>query len=193
MAPLFWLGGRFLRDDLGADPIAAVLNSLGFYTLCVLLAALTCTPLQIVFHWKWPIRVRRMVGLWAFAYAAMHLVTYVVIDQGLDIGAIAKDIVKRPFITVGFAAFLILFALAVTSPVRMVKRLGFRSWKRLHRAVYLAGVLGCVHYLWRFKLKESGPKLAFAVLFVLLLVRVIDLVRKRSQVFLPSRVSPRPV
>jgi methionine sulfoxide reductase heme-binding subunit len=179
-APLFWLGGRAVLGGLGADPVAEVLNRLGLYTLSILLCSLACTPLQIVFGWKWPLRVRRMVGLWAFTYACLHLVTYVAVDQSFDFMAIGKDIVKRQFITVGFAAFLVLLVLAVTSPQRMVRKLGFRRWKRLHRLVYAAGVLGCIHFLWRFKLKEPQPIAYGAVLFVLLGIRAIDWARNRT-------------
>ncbi|GAC1343672.1 MAG: hypothetical protein NVS2B9_08670 [Myxococcales bacterium] len=157
-----------------------MLNRLGLYTLSVLLASLACTPLQVVFGWKWPLRVRRMVGLWAFAYATLHLLTYGVVDQSLDFTAIGKDIVKRKFITVGFAAFVVLFALAVTSPQRMVRKLGFRWWKRLHRLVYAAGVLGCIHFLWRFKLKEPQPIAYGLVLLLLLGVRAAAWAKKRT-------------
>jgi sulfoxide reductase heme-binding subunit YedZ len=192
VAPLVWLAGRAALGNLGADPIAEVLNRLGLYTLCTLLAALACTPLQLVFGWKWPVRVRRMIGLFAFWYAALHLTTYAVVDQGLAFGDSWRDVVKRPFITVGFAAFLVLLALAVTSPQRMVLRLGFRSWKRLHRLVYLAGALGCLHFLWRFKLKEPEPKLAFAVLAALLAVRVFGWVRTARKARGTSASRPRP-
>ncbi|HXN54999.1 MAG TPA: protein-methionine-sulfoxide reductase heme-binding subunit MsrQ [Myxococcales bacterium] len=169
-----------MLGGLGADPVGEVLNRLGLYTLSILLGSLACTPLQIVFGWKWPLRVRRMVGLWAFAYASLHLVTYTAIDQSFDFTAIGKDIVKRQFITVGFAAFVVLLALAVTTPQRMVRKLGFRWWKRLHRLVYVAGVLGCIHFLWRFKLKEPQPIAYGVVLLALLGIRAIDWARKRT-------------
>lgn len=179
LAPLLWLGARAARGDLGADPVAEVLNRLGLYTLTVLLAALACTPLQLVFGWKWPLRVRRMIGLWAFAYASLHLLTYAVVDQGLSLPDIWKDVLKRRFITAGFAAFVLLLALAVTSPSAAVRWMGFRSWKRLHRAVYVAGVLGCIHFLWRFKLTEAQPLLYAGILALLLLVRAGAWARRR--------------
>jgi sulfoxide reductase heme-binding subunit YedZ len=194
-APLFWLAGRALRADLGADPVAEVLNRLGLYTLSVLLASMACTPLQIAFGWRWPLRVRRMIGLWAFAYAVLHFFTYAGIDQGLSFADIWKDVLKRNFITAGFAAFLILLALAVTTPAAMLRRLGYRRWKRLHRLVYAAGVLGCIHFLWRFKLKEPQPKAYLAVLALLLLVRAVGWVRGRaaSRTREGPRVRPGPV
>jgi len=162
-SPLLWLAGRALRGALGPDPVAEVLNRLGLYTLVLLLCSLACTPLQLVLRWKWPLRVRRMLGLFAFFYAS----------QGLDLASIGKDIVKRRFVTVGFAAWCCLFPLAVTSTQGWVKRLGFRRWKALHRLAYLAGVLAIFHFVWRFKTALLEPVIAGATLFVLLAIRLI--------------------
>jgi len=153
--------------------VAEVLNRLGLYTLVLLLCSLACTPLQLVLRWKWPLRVRRMLGLFAFFYASLHLTTYVAVDQGLDLASIGKDIVKRRFVTVGFAAWCCLFPLAVTSTQGWVKRLGFRRWKALHRLAYLAGVLAIFHFVWRFKTALLEPVIAGATLFVLLAIRLI--------------------
>ena len=172
-SPLLWLAGRALRGALGPDPVAEVLNRLGLYTLVLLLCSLACTPLQLVLRWKWPLRVRRMLGLFAFFYASLHLTTYVAVDQGLDIASIGKDIVKRRFVTVGFAAWCCLLPLAVTSTQGWVKRLGFRRWKALHRLAYLAGVLAIFHFVWRFKTALLEPVIAGATLFVLLAIRLI--------------------
>jgi len=172
-SPLLWLAGRALRGALGPDPVAEVLNRLGLYTLVLLLCSLACTPLQLVLGWKWPLRVRRMLGLFAFFYASLHLTTYVAVDQGLDLASIGKDIVKRRFVTVGFAAWCCLFPLAVTSTQGWVKRLGFRRWKALHRLAYLAGVLAIFHFVWRFKTALLEPVIAGATLFVLLAIRLI--------------------
>ncbi|TMA23817.1 MAG: sulfoxide reductase heme-binding subunit YedZ [Deltaproteobacteria bacterium] len=172
-SPLLWLAGRALRGALGPDPVAEVLNRLGLYTLVLLLCSLACTPLQLVLRWKWPLRVRRMLGLFAFFYASLHLTTYVAVDQGLDLASIGKDIVKRRFVTVGFAAWCCLFPLAVTSTQGWVKRLGFRRWKALHRLAYLAGVLAIFHFVWRFKTALLEPVIAGATLFVLLAIRLI--------------------
>ena len=172
-SPLLWLAGRALRGALGPDPVAEVLNRLGLYTLVLLLCSLACTPVQLVLGWKWPLRVRRMLGLFAFFYASLHLSTYVAVDQGLDLASIGKDIVKRRFVTVGFAAWCCLLPLAVTSTQRWVKRLGFRRWKALHRLAYLAAVLAIFHFVWRFKTALLEPLIAGAVLFVLLAIRLI--------------------
>jgi len=172
-SPLLWLAGRAVRGTLGADPVAEVLNRLGLYALVLLLCSLACTPLQLVLGWKWPLRVRRMLGLFAFFYASLHLTTYVAIDQGLDVASIGKDIVKRRFVTVGFAAWCCLFPLAVTSTQGWVKRLGFRRWKALHRLAYLAAVLAIFHFVWRFKTALLDPLVAGATLFVLFAIRLI--------------------
>jgi methionine sulfoxide reductase heme-binding subunit len=177
LSPLLWLSSRALRGTLGPDPVAEVLNRLGLYTICLLFASLACTPLQIALGWTWPLRVRRMLGLFAFFYASLHLSTYVFIDQGLDLRGIGKDIAKRRFVTVGFAAWCSLIPLAITSTQGWVKRLGYRRWKSLHRLAYLAAALGCVHFLWRFKTALLQPVLFTAVLLVLLGVRVASRVR----------------
>jgi len=181
LSPLLWLSSRALRGTLGPDPVAEVLNRLGLYTICLLFASLACTPLQIALGWTWPLRVRRMLGLFAFFYASLHLSTYVFIDQGLDLRGIGKDIAKRRFVTVGFAAWCSLIPLAITSTQGWVKRLGYRRWKSLHRLAYLAAALGCVHFLWRFKTALLQPVLFTAVLLVLLGVRVASRVRATAR------------
>ena len=167
-APLGWLGFRALAGRLGADPIAEVLNQLGWWALFVLLACLACTPLQLLFGWTWPIRIRRMVGLFGFTYASLHLLAYVGLDNLFDWHDIWADIVKRKFMTVGFAAWLILLPLAITSTTSMMQRLGARRWKRLHRLVYVAAGLGVVHFIWRVKSDETVPT-RFALALALLL------------------------
>jgi sulfoxide reductase heme-binding subunit YedZ len=171
---------QFVTGRLGANPIAALMNNLGFWTLTLLLATLTCTPLKILFGWKWPLEVRRLLGLCSFAYVCMHFLTYLVLDQGLDWGDIGKDIIKRKFITVGFLGFLLLVPLAVTSTNKMVKRLGFPRWKRLHRLVYVAAAAGVVHFVWRVKADLAQPLIFAAVLGLLLLIRAIAWGRQRS-------------
>jgi sulfoxide reductase heme-binding subunit YedZ len=173
VSPLLWLAGRALRGALGPDPVAEILNRLGLSALVLLLCSLACTPLQLVLGWKWPLRVRRMLGVFAFFYASLHLTTYVAVDQGLDLASIGKDIVKRKFVTVGFAAWCCLLPLAVTSTQGWVKRLGFRRWKALHRLAYVAAGLAVLHFVWRFKTALFEPLVAAATLFVLLAIRLI--------------------
>jgi sulfoxide reductase heme-binding subunit YedZ len=177
LSPLLWLASRAVRGTLGPDPVAEVLNRLGLYAISLLFCSLACTPLQIVLGWSWPLRVRRMLGLFAFFYASLHLSTYLFVDQGLDFRGVAKDVAKRRFVTVGFAAWCTLVPLAITSTQAWVKRLGFRRWKSLHRLAYLAGGLACVHFIWRFKTALLQPLLFTAVLALLLGVRVTARVR----------------
>ena len=188
LSPLLWLGSRALRGTLGPDPVAEILNRLGLYAICLLFASLACTPLQVLLGWTWPLRVRRMLGLFAFFYACLHLSTYVFIDQGLDVRGIGKDVAKRRFVTIGFAAWCSLIPLAITSTQGWVKRLGYRRWKSLHRLAYLAAALASVHFLWRFKTALLQPVLFTAVLLVLLGVRVASRWRSPARrISVPSR------
>ena len=172
LLPAGWLGLRFATGRLGADPVAEALNSLGLYAISFLLASLACTPLQRVLGWSWTLRVRKTLGLAAFFWALGHLTFYAAVDQGLALGDIWADVVKRKFITLGMGTFLLLLPLAITSTKRMEKKLGFRNWKRLHRVVYLAGALACVHYFLRFKLPEAWPIAAGVLLLLLLGLRL---------------------
>lgn len=179
-APLAGLAVLAATGGLGHNPIEAINRYLGDWALRALLAALALTPLKLVFGWTWPVRVRRMVGLWAFAYVTLHIANYVVVDQFFDFTAIAKDIVKRNYITVGMAAYAIVFALAATSPRAALKKMGAKAWKRLHRFVYLAAALGCLHYLWMVKADLRAPLFHAALLAVLLGVRLLFWIKARS-------------
>ena len=180
LAPLASIGLRVTQGILGANPIAEVLNELGLTALIFLVASLACTPARWLFGWTWPTRVRRQLGLFAFFYAALHVFVYLVLDQVLDWATIVEDIAKRPFITVGFLAFVLLVPLAVTSTSGWVRRLGYRRWQRLHQLAYVAGVLAVVHFVWRVKIDLTQPLIYAAVLAVLLLVRVVVWQRQRS-------------
>lgn len=180
LLPLFVLGFRYVRHDLGANPIAEALNQLGLLALVLLLLSLASTPLQIVTHWKWPIRIRKTLGLLGFAYVCLHFLLYAVVDQSLAFKAIGEDIAKRPFILVGFLAFVLLIPLALTSTAKALKALGFARWKRLHRLVYLIGILGVVHFLLRVKKVTAEPLVYAIVLGVLFLVRFVDFVLDRG-------------
>jgi sulfoxide reductase heme-binding subunit YedZ len=149
------------------------MNRLGFWTLTWLVLSLAATPMKTLFGLTEPLRVRKMVGLFAFFYGALHFVTYVALDQAFDIDDIFADIVKRKFITVGFAALITLAPLAATSTNRAVRRLGFRRWKRLHRLVYVAAVLGVVHFVWRVKADYLEPALFAVALAALLVARLL--------------------
>jgi methionine sulfoxide reductase heme-binding subunit len=182
-ARIGWLAGA---GALGANPIAEAMNRLGFWTLTLLLATLAPTPIQIVTGWKWPLRLRRMLGLETFLYVCLHFAVYLGVDQFFDLPAIGKDIVKRKFITVGFAAFLLLIPLAITSTDGMVRRLGFRRWKRLHRLIYLAAALGVVHFVWRVKSDLRQPLIFAGVLTLLLAIRAAKGATARTAARAPS-------
>lgn len=179
LLPAARLGWLFYENALGANPIAEALNQLGLWALILLLASLSCTPIKILTGWSYPLRLRRLLGLEAFFYASLHFSMYIAVDQGFDFGEIWKDIVKRKFMTVGFAAFVLLTPLAVTSTNKMVRRLGFPRWKRLHRLAYLAAALAVVHFVWRVKSDLRQPLTYGFVLLVLMLVRLYDWLQPR--------------
>jgi methionine sulfoxide reductase heme-binding subunit len=181
LVPLAAILLRGVRGELGANPIAQALNQLGLVALVLLIAALACTPLKLVFGWTWPIRIRRLLGLLAFFYATLHVATYTGLDQVFDWPAIWKDVTKRKFIFVGFAAFVLLMPLAATSTQDAVRRLGFARWKALHRLAYVAPALGVLHFFWRVKKDVSEPVAYGAVLAILLAVRVLALTRSASR------------
>jgi sulfoxide reductase heme-binding subunit YedZ len=165
---LIFLG---LSDQLGANPIEFITRSTGTWTLVGLLTTLSVTPLRKLSGLNWLIRFRRLLGLFAFFYACLHFTTYLWLDQFFDPGSIAKDIIKRPFITVGFTAYLLLLPLAATSSLRTMKKLG-RNWQRLHRLVYLVAGLGVVHYWWLVKKDITEPLIFACVLATLLAMRL---------------------
>jgi methionine sulfoxide reductase heme-binding subunit len=179
LVPLALVGADALGGRLGANPIETILNRFGFWTLTFVMLALVPTPLQSLFGWKWLAPYRRMVGLFAFFYGFLHLATYVGVDQFFDWKAIAADVVKRKFITIGMLAFALLVPLALTSTNAAVRRLGYVRWKRLHRLVYLAAVCGVVHFVWRVKADLREPLIFAAVLTLLLGLRVATYRRAR--------------
>jgi len=171
--PLLSILLRARSGALGANPIAEALNELGLMALVLLIASLACTPLRTLVGWTWPIRVRRLLGLLAFAYATLHVAVYAGLDQGLDLRAVLADVFKRRFIFVGFAAFVMMAPLAWTSTKRAVRRMGYVRWKRLHLLVYPAALCAVVHFVWRVKKDLSEPLAYAAILAALLLVRVV--------------------
>ncbi|GJH36898.1 protein-methionine-sulfoxide reductase heme-binding subunit MsrQ [Paraburkholderia hospita] len=171
---------------LGANPIEFVTRSTGLWTLVFICITLAVTPLRKLTRWNALLRFRRMLGLFAFFYAALHFTTYFWFDKWFDIAAIVKDIGKRPFITVGFAAFVLLLPLAVTSPKAMVRRLG-RRWQTLHRAIYPIAALAILHFWWMKAGKHDLilPKIYGAIVIALLGWRVLvwarDRIRQRAK------------
>jgi sulfoxide reductase heme-binding subunit YedZ len=171
LTPLLWTVFGFATDNLGANPVETILHRSGLSTLILLLVGLSITPLRRLTRWNRIIKVRRLVGLFAFFYATLHLLIYLVVDQGLAWSFILEDVAERPFITVGFAAFLLLVPLAITSTKGWIRRLGKR-WQKLHRLVYPAAALGVIHFYWGVKADILWPLVAAGVLAVLLLARL---------------------
>lgn len=172
LVPLLRLAWGAWNDALGANPIEFITRALGTWTLNFLLITLSVTPLRKLTGWNWLSRLRRMLGLYAFFYALLHLSTYLWLDKFFDWQDIAKDILKRPFITVGMSAFAMLLTLALTSPKAMVQRLGGKRWQQLHRAIYAIAICGVVHYWWLVKLDVSVPAIYAGLLSLLLGIRV---------------------
>jgi sulfoxide reductase heme-binding subunit YedZ len=189
LIPFAWLVYRALNNDLGTNPIETLNRYTGDWTLRFLLITLAVTPLRRLTGWNLLLRFRRMLGLFAFFYVCSHFLTWVWIDQFFDINSIIKDVIKRPFITLGFTCLMLLIPLAVTSTNAMARRLGARNWQRLHRLVYPVGVGGVIHYLWLVKSDIREPLLYGAILAVLLGLRLWWAWRARS-VVPPAAASP---
>lgn len=173
IVPAIVLVARLLLDQLGAEPIEALEHASGEWALRLLAASLAVTPLMRLTGWGWMVAQRRFLGLAAFFWAMGHLSVYLVLDQFFDWPAIAEDILKRLYITVGMLAFLLLVPLALTSTKSSIRKLGGKRWNQLHRLVYVSAVAGCVHFLWAVKKDLTAPLLyagVFALLFVLRVV-----------------------
>jgi sulfoxide reductase heme-binding subunit YedZ len=178
LLPLAGLLHGFWTDDLTANPIEYVTRELGETALRLLLASLTPTPLRILLGLSWPLALRRLLGLFAFFYAGLHFAVWIVLDHFFDWRTMADDVVKRPWITVGVTALVLLVPLAATSTTGMIRRLGSRAWRRLHRLVYVAAMLGVLHYIWLAKKVLIQPWVYAALLAVLLAIRAADAVRR---------------
>lgn len=169
---LLLLGDTFeITGSLGANPVEEIQDRLGNWGLRFIMIALAVTPLRRLTGWNWLLRFRRMLGLFAFFYTFLHFLVWLILDQGVLWSAIVEDIAKRPFITIGFAALLILAALAATSTNGMRRRLG-RRWQQLHYGVYAAGILGVWHYWWQVKNDILEPLIYALILSGLLGVRL---------------------
>ncbi|MDB5468846.1 MAG: protein-methionine-sulfoxide reductase heme-binding subunit MsrQ [Caulobacter sp.] len=179
-APIPWLVWRLLGDDLGANPIEALIRQLGVWGLRFVLVSLAITPAARLLRQPRLIRFRRTVGLFAFAYVLLHWCTYVGVDQFFDWAAVLKDIYKRPFITIGMTAFVLLIPLAVTSTNAAIRALGPVRWKRLHRLIYVIAPLGVLHYYMLVKADHRPPLIYAGVLVLLLGYRLVEALRKRA-------------
>lgn len=179
LCPLAFLASRAAGGDLTANPIDFITDTLGRWAMRFLLAGLALTPIRLVTGWAWPAALRRLLGLFAFFYAVLHLGVWVVLDHFFDWRQMLADLLRRRYITAGMLAILCLLPLAVTSTGGMIRRLGGSAWRRLHRLVYVAAVLAVLHHLWLAKVGFREPYVNAAVLALLLGVRGWDAVRRR--------------
>ncbi len=192
LLPLGRLAWKAYNSALGANPIQVITWSTGTWTLVFLMVTLSVTPLRKLTRQYWLIQFRRMLGLFAFFYGLLHFLTYIWLDQFFDWHSMTKDVVKRPFITVGFTAFVLMVPLALTSTQRSIRWLG-KKWQALHRLIYAMAIAGVIHYIWLVKKDIRKPLIYAGVLAVLLLYRLIvwawQLVPARRRLLRP----PRPV
>jgi len=173
LAPAAWLIWLGFHGELGANPVEFITHTTGDWTLRLLLATLAITPLRRLFKQPSLTRFRRLFGLFAFFYACLHFLTWFVLDKSFDLTEMWKDVLKRPFITVGFLGFVMLIPLAVTSTAGWIRRMGGKNWQRLHRLVYLTGIAGVVHYYWLVKSDVRLPVMYGVILVVLLGARLL--------------------
>ena len=178
LIPLGQLLYNAWAGDLTANPIEYITHFTGDWSLIFLLATLSVTPLRKIFGWNEIIKLRRMLGLFAFFYVLLHFSTYIVLDHFFDFERIVKDVYKRPYVTAGFTAFVLLIPLAATSTAAMIRRLGKR-WQQLHRLVYVAAIAGVVHFYWLVKADIRRPVQYGAILALLLGYRLIALWTQR--------------
>jgi methionine sulfoxide reductase heme-binding subunit len=186
---LLWKG---LHDGLGANPIEVITHSTGDWTLILVLTTLSITPLRQITHQYWLIGMRRMIGLFAFFYGTLHFLTYIWLDKFFSLHEMLKDIAKRPFITVGFSAFILMIPLALTSTAWSIRRLGGKNWQRLHRLIYLTGILAVVHYTWLVKADKRKPIEYGVVLSILLAYRLGVCVSEKASEKRKERAIPAP-
>jgi sulfoxide reductase heme-binding subunit YedZ len=173
LEPVAELSWKALHGGLGANPIEVITRSTGSWTLALLLVTLSVSPLRKLTGWLELIRLRRMLGLYAFFYGCLHFLTYIWLDKFFALHEILKDVYKRPFITAGFTAFVLLIPLAVTSTQGMIRRLGGKRWRWLHRLIYVSAAAGVVHYLWLVKADIRVPLIYACLLGVLMSYRLV--------------------
>jgi sulfoxide reductase heme-binding subunit YedZ len=178
---MFW-------GDLGANPVETITNTTGIWTLRLLVITVAITPARWLTTWNVLIRFRRMLGLFAFFYGTLHFMTYFVLDHSLMFEGLWEDVLKRPYITMGFTAFVLMIPLALTSTQGWIRRLGGQRWNLLHRLVYASAMLGVIHYWWKVKLDTTYPRYYAIVVGALLAVRLWRAVTKRQGERAPRRV-----
>ena len=182
LIPALILVWRAFNDGLGANPIEFITHWTGDWTIRFLCITLSVTPLRKILKLPELIRLRRMLGLFGFFYACLHFLTWFALDKFFDWGEILKDVVKRPFITAGFTAFVLLIPLAVTSTTGWIRRMGGKRWQMLHRLIYVSGIAGVVHYYWLVKSDIRLPVMYGAIIAVLLAYRLVASLMKGRRV-----------
>lgn len=172
LLPAAWLVYGVFADALGANPVETITNTTGIWTLRLLVVTLSITPIRWLTGWNRIIQYRRLLGLFAFFYGTLHFLTYFILDHSLMFDGVWDDVVKRPYITAGFTAFVLMIPLAITSTQGWIRRMGGRRWNLLHKLVYVSAALGVLHYFWKVKLDATNPLLYAAIVAALLAARV---------------------
>jgi methionine sulfoxide reductase heme-binding subunit len=180
LIPVTLIVWRAYRGDLTANPVEFLQHQTGDWTLRFLIFTLCITPFRKFLHLPELIRFRRMLGLFAFFYVCLHFLTYLGPDQSFNFAGMLKDVVKRPFVTVGFAAFVLLIPLAFTSTAGSIRRLGGKRWQALHRSIYVCAILGVIHYYWLVKSDIRKPVFYGVLVGILLAWRILDWLTKRK-------------
>jgi len=180
LGPLAWLVYTAFWGDLGANPVETITNTTGIWTLRLLAISVAITPVRWLTKWNPIITFRRMIGLFAFFYGFLHFMIYFVLDRSLMFDDLWEDVMKRPYITMGFTAFMLLIPLAVTSTAGWIRRLGGKRWNLLHRLVYASAVLAVIHYWWKVKLDTTDPMIYAAIVGTLLGARLVRWLARRQ-------------
>ncbi len=187
--PTVYLLSFLFLGKLGANPVEVITHETGEWGLRILLLSLAVTPAARIFGAGWFVQFRRLIGLYCFFYILMHFSIYLLLDLSLDFGYLLDDIIDRKYITVGFGSFVILFLLAITSPIGIRRRMG-QVWTRLHQLVYIAGVLGVLHFLWSTKADDTEPFVYGGILLLLIGYRAVRYLKKRVKSISTSRARP---
>ncbi|MGE0042633.1 MAG: sulfite oxidase heme-binding subunit YedZ [Vicinamibacterales bacterium] len=185
LGPFLWLVYNAFFGDLGVNPVETITNTTGLWTLRLIVVTILITPLRWVTGFNPVIQFRRMIGLFAFFYGFLHFMTYFVLDLSFMFDGLWEDVVKRPYITVGFTAFVLMIPLAITSTQGWIRRMGGKKWNLLHKLVYVSAVLGVLHYVWKVKVDEPTPYIYGAIVAVLLAARAWKWAQKRQSVAPP--------
>ncbi len=189
LIPLALLGLGGLQGNLGANPIEKITHQTGLWTLILLLVTLSITPVRRITGIQWLIQYRRMIGLFAFFYGFLHFMTYVWLDQFFNVHSMIKDVYKRPFITAGFTAFVLLIPLAITSTKGWIRRMGKR-WQLMHRLIYVSAAAGVTHFIWLVKADLREPLIYAGILGGLMAIRVWFWLEKRRRTSIPAAAHP---